>query len=171
VPPGATCPIRERNPWDPVVWVNPAQPPSVSRCAPRSRSPVSLIVLTRSCSCRWGPCPSPTPRLACPFYLFRCQYPPIFIEPGNTLLQLWRLLFDVTTILPPALFKEAARRSFDYNMQQRICDKFLETVVPLHIQIAPNYLNTLQIFRRLKGERFDNGTGVLEHLEHLECSH
>ena len=23
---------------DPVVWVNPAQPPSVSRCAPRSRS-------------------------------------------------------------------------------------------------------------------------------------
>ena len=26
---------------DPVVWVNPAQPPSVSRCAPRSRSPVS----------------------------------------------------------------------------------------------------------------------------------
>ena len=52
------------------MWVNPAQPPSVSRCAPRSRSPVSLIVLTRSCSCRWGPCPSPTPRLACPFYLF-----------------------------------------------------------------------------------------------------
>ena len=35
-----------------------------------SRSPVSLIVLTRSCSCRCGPCPSPTPRLACPFYLF-----------------------------------------------------------------------------------------------------
>ena len=29
---------------------DPAQPPSVSRCAPRSRSPVSLIVLTRSCS-------------------------------------------------------------------------------------------------------------------------
>ena len=29
-----------------VVWV-PAQPPSVSRCAPRSRSPVSLIVLTQ----------------------------------------------------------------------------------------------------------------------------
>mgnify|MGYP003323929991 CR=1 FL=1 len=29
----------------PVVWANPAQPPSVSRCAPRSRSPVSLIVL------------------------------------------------------------------------------------------------------------------------------
>ena len=56
MPPGATCPIRERNPWDPVVRVNPAQPPSVSRCAPRSRSPVSLIVLTRSCSCRWGPC-------------------------------------------------------------------------------------------------------------------
>ena len=27
------------------MWVNPAQPPSVSRCAPRSRSPVSLIVL------------------------------------------------------------------------------------------------------------------------------
>ena len=23
------CPIREGNPWDPVVWVNPAQPPSV----------------------------------------------------------------------------------------------------------------------------------------------
>ena len=67
---GATCPIRERNPWDPVVWVNPAQPPSVSRCAPRSRSPVSLIVLTRSCSRRWGPCPSPTPCLVCPFYLF-----------------------------------------------------------------------------------------------------
>ena len=62
--------IGERHPWDPVVWVNPAQPPSVSRCAPRSRSPVSLIVLPRSCSCRWGPCPSPTPRLACPFYLF-----------------------------------------------------------------------------------------------------
>ena len=38
------------------VEVNPAQPPSVSRCAPRSRSPVSLIVLPRSCSCRWGPC-------------------------------------------------------------------------------------------------------------------
>ena len=38
------CPIREGNPWDPVVWVNPAQPPSVSRCAPHSRSPVSLIV-------------------------------------------------------------------------------------------------------------------------------
>ena len=55
---------------DPVVWVNPAQPPSVSRCAPRSRSPVSLIVLTRSCSRRWGPCPSPTPCLVCPFYLF-----------------------------------------------------------------------------------------------------
>ena len=59
-------------------WVNPAQPPSVSRCAPRSRSPVSLIVLTRSCSRRWGPCPSPTPCLereflvlfVCPFYLF-----------------------------------------------------------------------------------------------------
>ena len=34
------CPIREGNPWDPVVWVNPAQPPSVSRCAPHSRSPV-----------------------------------------------------------------------------------------------------------------------------------
>jgi len=31
---------------------------------------MSLIVLTRSCSCRWGPCPSLTPRLACPFYLF-----------------------------------------------------------------------------------------------------
>ena len=42
----------------------------IARCAPRSRSPVSLIVLTRSCSCRWGPCPSPTPRLVCPFYLF-----------------------------------------------------------------------------------------------------
>ena len=27
--PGATCPSQERNPWDPVVWVNPAQPPSV----------------------------------------------------------------------------------------------------------------------------------------------
>ena len=36
--------------------------------APRSRSPVScvprLIVLPRSCSCRWGPCPSPTPGLS-----------------------------------------------------------------------------------------------------------
>ena len=49
------------------MWVNPAQPPSVSRCAPRSRSPVSLIILTRSCSCRWGPCPSPTPCLVSPF--------------------------------------------------------------------------------------------------------
>ena len=29
--PGATCPIREGNPWDPVVRANPAQPPSVSR--------------------------------------------------------------------------------------------------------------------------------------------
>ena len=39
-------------------------------------SPVSLIVLTRSCSCRWGPCPSPTPRLVCPFYL-------LFISRGD----------------------------------------------------------------------------------------
>ena len=40
------------------------------RCAPHSRSPVSLIVLPRSCSCRWGPCPSPTPRLVCLFSFF-----------------------------------------------------------------------------------------------------
>ena len=52
------------------MWVNPAQPPSVSRCAPRSRSPVCCVPDHRSCSCRWGPCPSPTPRLACPFYFF-----------------------------------------------------------------------------------------------------
>ena len=31
---------------------------------------LSLIVLPRSCSRRWGPCPSPTPCLVCPFYLF-----------------------------------------------------------------------------------------------------
>ena len=40
------------------------------RCAPHSRSPVSLIVLPRSCSCRWGPCPSPIPRLICLFSFF-----------------------------------------------------------------------------------------------------
>ena len=67
------------------VWVNPAQPPSVSRCAPRSRSPVSLIVLTctcsRSCSRRWGPCPSPTPCLVCPYYVF------IFGKPKSDFFQ------------------------------------------------------------------------------------
>ena len=68
------CPIREGNPWDPVVWVNPAQPPSVSRCAPRSRSPVCLIVLTRSCSCRWGPWVLLPPLAWCVrfIYLFEC---------------------------------------------------------------------------------------------------
>ena len=39
----STSPIRERNPWYPVMWVNPAQPPSVSRCAPRSRSLVCCV--------------------------------------------------------------------------------------------------------------------------------
>ena len=38
---------------------------TLGRKAPHSRSPVSLIVLPRSCSCRWGPCPSPIPRV-CP---------------------------------------------------------------------------------------------------------
>ena len=46
-------------------------PSSVSRSAPHSRSPVPLIVLPRSCSCRWGPhCPSPIPRLAWLFSFF-----------------------------------------------------------------------------------------------------
>jgi len=33
------CPIREGNPWDPVVWVNPAQPPSKLHVAMRSPLP------------------------------------------------------------------------------------------------------------------------------------
>ena len=39
----------------------------------------------RSCSCRWGPCPSPTPRLACPFYLF--IYFPFFPRRHATVYQ------------------------------------------------------------------------------------
>ena len=37
---GPTDYTRGDSLWDPVVWVNPAQPPSMSRCAPHSRSPV-----------------------------------------------------------------------------------------------------------------------------------
>ena len=45
VPPGATLSYTRGESLGPCrVWVNPAQPPSVSRCAPHSRSPVSLIV-------------------------------------------------------------------------------------------------------------------------------
>ena len=67
VPPGATCPVREGNSWDPVVWVTPAQPPSVSRCAPRSRSPDRpyKILLAQVGTLSFAP----TPRLVCPFYL------------------------------------------------------------------------------------------------------
>ena len=32
--------------------------------------PVPLIVLPKSCSCKWGPCPRPIPRLACLFSFF-----------------------------------------------------------------------------------------------------
>ena len=64
---------REESLWDPVVWVNPAQPPSVSRCAPRSRSPVSLIVLPKTLLVQVGtltPCPPPIPRLVRLFSFF-----------------------------------------------------------------------------------------------------
>jgi len=59
--------------------VSPAQPPSVSRCAPRSRSPVSLIVLTRvQDPARAGGDPvSPTPCLV------------LFIESSSSSLCLW----------------------------------------------------------------------------------
>ena len=36
----------------------------------RRAPPVPLIVLPKSCSCRWGPCPRPIPRLACLFSFF-----------------------------------------------------------------------------------------------------
>jgi len=42
VPPGATLSYtRERNPWDPVVWVNPVQPPL--RVAMRSPLPFPCV--------------------------------------------------------------------------------------------------------------------------------
>ena len=33
-----------------------------------------LIVLPKSCSCRWGPCPPPIPRLGCVFCFFLSFY-------------------------------------------------------------------------------------------------
>ena len=62
--PTTRCPIRERNPWDPVVWVNPC--PAPLRVAMRSPLPFPCVPdrpYKISCSCRWGPCPSPTPCL------------------------------------------------------------------------------------------------------------
>ena len=44
--------------------------PVVSLVRSRRAPPVPLIVLPKSCSCRWGPCPRPIPRLACLFSFF-----------------------------------------------------------------------------------------------------
>ena len=56
-------------------------------------------VLTRSCSCRWGPCPSPTPRLACTLYLFlsHCLPGGLAVEPLQQTLQQNRALHRSTT--------------------------------------------------------------------------
>ena len=37
---------------------------STSPCHRKKNPPVPLIVLPKSCSCRWGPCPRPIPRLS-----------------------------------------------------------------------------------------------------------
>ena len=49
--------------------------PVVSLVRSRRAPPVPLIVLPKSCSCRWGPCPRPIPCLAClfSFFLFRAR--------------------------------------------------------------------------------------------------
>ena len=44
--------------------------PVVSLVRSRRAPPVPLIVLPKSCSCRWGPCPRPIPRLASCFLSF-----------------------------------------------------------------------------------------------------
>ena len=44
--------------------------PVVSLVRSRRAPPVPLIVFPKSCSCRWGPCPRPIPRLACLFSFF-----------------------------------------------------------------------------------------------------
>ena len=41
---------------------------------------VSLIVLPRSCSCRWGPCPRPIPPLGCLFSFFSREKPACFLS-------------------------------------------------------------------------------------------
>ena len=67
-----------RPPVDVGVHRAPRCEPVVSLVRSRRAPPVPLIVLPKSCSCRWGPCPRPIPRLAClfSFFSFSCR-PPI----------------------------------------------------------------------------------------------
>ena len=59
-----------RPPVDVGVHRAPRCEPVVSLVRSRRAPPVPLIVLPKSCSCRWGPCPRPIPRLACLFSFF-----------------------------------------------------------------------------------------------------
>ena len=59
--------------------------------------PVSLIVLPRSCSRRWGPCPSPTPCLVCPFYLLLVQVGTLSSSPINRLVVLFYFFLSFVT--------------------------------------------------------------------------
>ena len=59
-----------RPPVDVGVHRAPRCEPVVSLVRSRRAPPVPLVVLPKSCSCRWGPCPRPIPRLACLFSFF-----------------------------------------------------------------------------------------------------
>ena len=59
-----------RPPVDVGVHRAPRCEPVVSLVRSRRAPPVPLIVLPKSCSCRWGPCPRPIPRLAWLFSFF-----------------------------------------------------------------------------------------------------